>query len=314
MSITVLSPGLLTTVQDLGRTGYQQFGVSVSGAMDPRSCTIANLLVGNPGNTGTLECTLMGGEYRFEVATHFAIAGGDLSPILAGNPIHTYRCYHANPGDTLKFAGIKTGTRCYLAVAGGLDLPLVMESQSTDLKAKIGGFQGRKLEKDDVLPLKQPDQSVKNLPTRGISPEVLSRPVTTLRVVLGPQDDYFTQEGLTTFFSQTYTLTAQSDRMGCRLEGTSISQPGDGNIISDGIAFGGIQVPKEGKPIIMLADRQTTGGYPKIATVISADFRLLGQLKAGDQVNFLQVSVQEAQSALHNQVASLKLLEGILNN
>lgn len=313
MSLTVINPGLLTTVQDLGRTGYQQFGVSVSGAMDPRSCVTANILVGNSTGEGVLECTLIGPELRFEVATHIAICGGDLSPSLSGTPINTYQCHAVSPGDVLKFSGIKTGTRCYVAVAGGLDLPLVMESLSTDLKAKIGGYQGRKLEKGDVLPLKNPNQQVKKLPTRFISPEVQQRPCYSLRVVLGPQDDHFPQESLATFFQETYRLTAQSDRMGCRLEGTAIQQTGDGNIISDGIAFGGIQVPKEGKPIIMLADRQTTGGYPKIAGVITADFRLLGQLKAGDQVQFQQVSIHQAQEALRCQNASYRLLEKMLN-
>lgn len=313
MSIMVRHPGMLTTVQDLGRTGYQQFGVSVSGAMDPRSCVIANILVGNQRGEGVLECTLMGPELQFEVATHIAICGGELSPLLSGRPISTYQCHSVSAGDVLKFGGIKTGSRCYVAIAGGLDLPLVMGSLSTDLKAKIGGFEGRKLEKGDVLPLKNPDQVVRNLPSRLISPEVQIHSCHTLRVVLGPQDDLFPSESLATFFRETYTLTSQSDRMGCRLDGVVIEQIGDGNIISDGISFGGIQVPKEGKPIIMLADRQTTGGYPKIAGVISADFRLLGQLKAGDRVRFVQVTIEQAHDALGCQNASYRLLEKMLN-
>ncbi len=313
MSIRVIQPGLLTTVQDLGRTGYQQFGVSVSGAMDPRSAILANLLVGNSRGEGVLESTMLGPQLEFLQPTHIALTGGDMGAMLGDTPLSTYRCYPVKAGDILKFTGIKTGTRSYLAVAGGLDLPQVMDSLSTDLKARIGGFQGRKLEKDDQIPLRQPEKPVRNPTVRSIAPEVVPRSSYVLRVVLGPQDDHFDPAGLNTFFTSTYTLTGQSDRMGCRLEGGVITQPGDGNIISDGIAFGAIQVPKEGKPIIMLADRQTTGGYPKIATVISADFRILGQLKAGDQVTFQQVTMAEAQEAYRHQEASYTLLEKILN-
>ena len=301
MSITVLNPGLLTTVQDMGRVGYQQFGVSVSGVMDPRAAATANILVGNPEDEAVLECTMLGPQLRFDGANTIALTGGDLMASLDGQPLPTYRAIAVQAGQTLRFQAPKTGCRAYIAFTGGLDIPVVMGSRSTYLKAKIGGFQGRKLEKP------------KNLNERYIYPEFIPRPVYTIRVVMGPQDDAFTEKGIATFLGETYSVTNEFDRMGCRMDGPVIEHVTDGNIISDGIAFGAIQVPTEGKPIIMMADRQTTGGYTKIANVISADFRLLGQLKAGDKVKFEKVSIQAAQEALLNQRAALRTLRRSLD-
>ena len=307
MSITVLNPGLLTTVQDMGRVGYQQFGVSVSGVMDPRSAAIANILVGNPEDEAVLECTMMGPQLLFNQAETIAITGGDLMPTLDGQPMPTYRAVTVQAGQVLRFQAPKTGCRCFIAFTGGLDIPEVMGSRSTYMKAKIGGYQGRKLQKDDVIGFRAPGVP-KNLNIRCMSPEFIPRPVYTLRVVMGPQDDAFTDAGVKTFLSETYTVTSEFDRMGCRLEGAVVEHKESGDIISDGIAFGAIQVPSAGKPIIMLADRQTTGGYTKIANVITADFRIIGQLKAGDKVRFEKVSIAHAQDALLTQRAALRLL------
>ena len=314
MSITVLQPGLLTTVQDLGRTGYQRFGVPVSGAVDPRSAGTANILAGNPEGEAVLECTLLGPRLRFEAAAVIAIAGGDLGPAVDGAPIPNYRVVKVAAGQTLSFSGPKSGCRAYVAVCGGLEVPEVMGSWSTYMKAKMGGFQGRKLEKGDVIPLREPDREPKNLTERGISPEFYPRPVYTLRVVMGPQDDAFPPESIRTLLTGTYAVTNEFDRMGCRLEGPAITHRDSADIISDGIAFGAIQVPSSGQPIVMLSDRQTTGGYTKIANVISGDFRVLGQLKGGDRVRFEAVSIQEAQEALLAQRASLRLLRRSLDS
>ena len=292
MSITILNPGMLTSVQDLGRIGYQQYGVSVSGVMDPRSASIANILVDNDEGEAVLECTMMGPHLRFDAPNIIAITGGDLGATLDGQSIDTYRA---------------------VAFAGGLDIPVVMGSRSTDMKAKIGGYQGRKLQKDDVIAFRAPKTDLKNLGVRHISPEFVPRAEYKLRVVFGPQDDAFTELGAMTFLSSVYTLTPEFDRMGCRLDGELIEHIKDGNIISDGIAFGAIQVPSAGKPIIMLADRQTTGGYTKIANVISADFRILAQLKAGDRVRFEKVSITTAQEALLAQRAALRCLRSAMN-
>lgn len=312
MSITVLNPGLLTTVQDLGRVGYQQFGVSVSGVMDPRAAAIGNILVGNPQGEAVLECTLMGPQLKFETDEVIAITGGDLSPTVDGQSVPAYAALAVKAGQTLSFGAPRAGCRAYIAFAGGLDIPLVMGSRSTYMKAAIGGFEGRKLQKGDALGLRAPVAGYANLHQRAIAPEFVPRPVYTLRVVLGPQDDAFTPEGVATFLGSEYTVTNEFDRMGCRMDGPAIQHKNGGDIISDGIAFGAIQVPGSGKPILMGADRQTTGGYTKIATVISADFRLLAQLKAGDKVRFEAVSVQAAQQALHFQRGALALLADVV--
>jgi len=314
VSITVLNPGLLTTVQDLGRVGYQQFGVPVSGAADPRSATIANILAGNDQNDALLECTLMGPHLQFEEPNCIAITGGNLSPTLDGQPIPMYRVIRVERGQTLRFLAPRTGCRAYIAFAGGLDVPVVMGSRSTYLKAKIGGYQGRKLEKGDFIPFLSPNAELKNIQTRFIYPEFQPRDQYILRVVLGPQDDAFTQAGLDTFLGEIYTVTKEFDRMGCRLEGREIAHVSGGDIISDGIAFGAIQVPSSGQPIIMLSDRQTTGGYTKIANVVTADFRIAGQLKAGDKVAFQRISVQEAQRALIAQRSAMKTLRRAANS
>lgn len=313
MSITVLNPGLLTTVQDQGRWGYQQFGVPVSGACDPHSAAMANIFVSNDPGEGVLECTLMGPQLRFDCDEVIAITGGDLSPSVDGKPIPTYTAVEVKAGQTLRFGAPKTGCRAYLAVAGGFDIPKVMGSQSTYMKAALGGLDGRKLQKGDVLKLKAPVATFANIRQRHISPEFLPRPVYTLRVILGPQDDAFTEKGVADFLGGEYTVTQEFDRMGCRMEGPVIEHKNGGDIISDGIAFGAIQVPGAGKPILMLADHQTTGGYTKIANVITADFRLAGQLKGGDKVRFEKVTVAQAQELLRCQRESMKLLTHVVN-
>ena len=268
---TVLNPGVLTTVQDFGRIGYQQFGVSVSGAMDPRAMRFANLLVGNPENEAVLECTMLGPQLQFDETTIIAVTGGNLGPTLDGQPLKTYCAYKVNAGQTLRFAGLRSGCRAYIAFAGGLDIPEVMGSRSTYMKAKIGGFKGRKLEKGDAIGFRDPKSELFNLDKRNLTPEF--------------------------------------DRMGCRLDGPEIAHKNGGDIISDGIAFGAVQVPSAGKPIVMLADRQTTGGYTKIANVMTADFRILAQLKAGDKVRFEKISVAAAQEALLAERGALKVFK-----
>lgn len=309
MSITILNPGLLTTVQDFGRIGYQQFGVPVSGVVDPRAMSIANILVDNPEDEAVLECTMLGPQIRFNAPNAIAITGGDLGPTIDNQPIPNYAAIRVEAGQVLRFAGLRSGCRAYIAFAGGLDIAPVMGSRSTYMKAKIGGVEGRKLQKDDVIKFRKPNPDLRGLNIRHISPEFVPRLEYKIRVVLGPQDGMFTEHGIETFLSESYVVTPEFDRMGCRLDGEIIEHKGEsGDIISDGIAFGAIQVPTAGKPIIMLSDRQTTGGYTKIANVISADFRILAQLKAGDRVRFAQVSVAAAQDALLTQRAALKTL------
>ena len=313
MSITIVNPGMMTTVQDLGRVGYQQFGVSVSGVMCPRSAILANILVGNEDGEAVLECTMMGPQLQFDTANCIAITGGDLGPTLDGKPIPNYAAIAVQAGQILRFTMPKAGCRAFVSFAGGLDIEPVMGSRSTYMKAKIGGFEGRKLQKGDVIKFRDPKADLPKLDLRHMAPEFRPRAEYTVRVVLGPQDDYFTDEGVATFLSSVYTVTPEFDRMGCRLSGEVIAHKDGGDIISDGISFGAIQVPSSGNPIIMLGDRQTTGGYTKIAGVITADFRILAQLKAGDKVRFEKVSIAQAQDALLAQKGALKCLRGALD-
>lgn len=295
MGILIHNPGMLTTVQDEGRHGFQQYGVSISGAVDRRSLRLANLLVGNTHNEAALEVTIMGPNIEFLHDIAIAITGGDLSPMINGKPIEMYRALKVKNGDVLSFGMCKSGCRAYISFAGGLDVPLIMGSRSTYIKAGIGGYKGRQLKKGDMIQFYAPSADLIFMENRYIKPEDFSSKEKVLRVVLGPQDDCFTDKGISTFLSKPYKVTNEFDRMGCRLEGEVIEHVHDGNIISDGISFGAIQVPSSGQPIIMLSDRQTTGGYTKIANVITADLPIIAQSKVGDIIRFEQMDVEQAQ-------------------
>ena len=308
----ILRPGLLTTVQDGGRMGYQAFGVPVCGAMDWISLTAANILAGNEWDTGALEITGMGPAIRFEQDCVFALAGADFSATLAGQPLAPNGAWLAHKDDVLEMGAAKGGFRTYLAVSGGLDIPKVMESQSTCLAAGFGGFEGRALKKGDQIGLREPQLWLKGLPQRMIDP--LYDPEAPVRVVLGPQNEAFSQQGIETFFESEYKLGVQCDRMGCRLEGPSIAlkEGGSPNILSDGIVMGSIQIPN-GQPIVMMADRQTTGGYVKLGTVITADLPLMAQKRPGDTVRFEQVTVRQAQAARLYRRRKLRNIQGELD-
>lgn len=313
MSIRITNGGLLTTVQDKGRYGYQEFGVPVSGAMDPHSMAIANILVDNDENEAVLEVTLLGPRMEFTQDNIIAVTGGDLAPTLDGAPLPMYTAVLVRAGQTLAFTAPRTGCRAFIAFAGGLALTPAMGSCSTYLKAKIGGLEGRKLDKGDEIAFRAPAVALPNMEKRTLPAVDFRATEHELRVVMGPQNDYFTDAGIATFLSETYSVTNQFDRMGCRLDGTVIEHVKDGNIISDGISFGAIQIPSEGKPIIMLADRQTVGGYTKIATVISADFSEIAQAKAGDKIHFQKVSIQEAQDLYRAKKRWLRALRATLD-
>lgn len=297
MGIVVEKPGILTTVQDAGRFGYQQYGVSPAGPMDTRSFQLANILTGNRPDEGALEFTVAGPSLRFEQDNVIAVTGGDLSPSLDGRPVPMYQAVAVKEGETLSF-GIAHGNGCrgYIAFAGGLDIPLVMGSKSTLMRNKMGGMDGRKLEAKDRIGFAAPAAELPGMEKRRLKPEKFLQGEITLRVVTGPQEDAFSQEELRRFFWYGAEITNEFDRMGCRLKRKEpIRHLKDGNIISDGIALGSIQVPTNGQPIIMLADRQSTGGYAKIGTVISVDLPLLAQSLPGTRVRFIRVSLELAQ-------------------
>lgn len=295
MGIRILKGGMLTTVQDIGRSGYQSQGFSVAGVMDVRSFRIANLLLDNPENEAVLEFTLIGPTLQFTSATIVAITGGDFQPTINGEPAPMYTALYMNKGDILKFGSARTGSRGYIAFSSYLDIPVVMGSRCTNLKSSIGGFKGRKLKADDYIGFRIKRRYLPFFLSRKLPCEDFSQDAACLRVVMGPQDSLISKQGIRTFLNEEYTVTSDFDRMGCRLEGAFIAPKDTSDIISDGIAFGAIQVPSHGKPIILLSDRQTTGGYAKIATVASVDIPKLVQRKTDHKIRFQAVTVQEAQ-------------------
>ena len=300
-TIKILDAGLLTTVQDLGRYGFQRYGVSASGVMDEYSAKIANKLVGNKVGEAVLETTLKGVQIEFLQNTAVAITGGNCDVTLNGTKIELWQSYLVNRGDILKMGICRSGLRNYLAFAGGIDVPIIMNSKSTNLKAKVGGFNGRKLMTGDVLSvgvgsLEAPLTLNKHyIPTYSKDIKV--------GVILGQQDDHFTEAGIKTFLNETYTVTQESDRMGIRLSsvsGATIEHKNGADIISDGITFGAIQVPGSGQPIVMMADRQTTGGYTKIGNVISSDLAKLAQATPGTKVKFVEYTLEQAVQTIKN--------------
>lgn len=295
MGIRILKGGMLTTVQDLGRNGYQSQGFSVAGVMDVRSFKIANLLLDNPENEAVLEITLIGPTLEFTSATIIAITGGDFEPTVNGEPVPMYTALYINKGDILKFGSARTGSRGYIAFSSYLEIPVVMGSRCTNMKSSLGGFKGRKLMAGDYINFRIKRRYLPFFLSRKLDLNEFDQMSAELRVVMGPQDDKFSRQGIETFLNSEYTVTSDFDRMGCRLEGPFIAPKESSDIISDGISFGSIQVPSHGKPIILLSDRQTTGGYAKIATVASVDIPKLVQRKTDHKIRFRAISVQEAQ-------------------
>jgi antagonist of KipI len=309
--IVVVKAGWLTTVQDLGRYGYQQYGVPVAGAMDCFAATVANRLVGNPDQAAVLELTLKGPELQFERKTVIAITGADLSPTIDSGGVPLWESIVVSRGSRLSFCGRRAGARAYLAIAGSLDLPLVLGSRSTHCSSKTGGLEGRPLKPGDILCGGQPVESLDRLIGKRLPPWLLPcyGQSPTLRIVPGPQRGCFPDASLAILTGSSYTVAGESDRMGYRLTGPRIARNGSTQFISDCTAMGALQVPPDAQPILLMADRQTTGGYPKIAVVISADLPLAAQLAPGDTIRFTMCTVSEAQAMLRQRRA---LLDGVL--
>jgi len=297
-TLKILESGLLTTVQDLGRYGYQRYGIAVGGVMDAFSAKVANRLVGNKAEDAVLETTLKGVDIAFVADCVFAVTGGKCACSLNGKPLSLWRAYRARTGDVLKMGICQEGVRNYLAFSGGIDVPLVLNSRSTNLRANFGGFQGRDIKMHDVLrvfPRYLPDIPLLKFKDE-LSP-VYPKEV-RIRVILGQQSDYFTEKGVKTFFADAYKITPDTDRIGMRLLGKKVAHKETADIISDGITFGAIQIIGNGQPVVLMADRQTTGGYTKIGNVITADLHMLAQALQGTKVRFVRVTVEEALEAL----------------
>ncbi|SDE29928.1 biotin-dependent carboxyltransferase family protein [Sporomusa acidovorans] len=327
MKITVLRPGLLSSIQDLGRYGFQKYGVIVSGAMDSYALRVANILVGNEEGEGALEMTLMGPSLRLEQDTLLAITGGNMAPAVNGAAVPLWRPVFVKQGSVLEFKGCKPGCRTYLAVAGGFAIPPVMGSKSTYLRAGIGGFHGRALQQGDILPLTSslPEQAgrlVKQLAGKlqgkffaatdwhaaKMHIPQSSAPI-QVRVTCGSQYEQFTADSKTRFFNQPFQVAAQSDRMGYRLSGMVLELKEPSEMISEAVALGTVQVPPDGKPIILLADRQTAGGYPKIAQVAAVDIALIAQARPGDHIKFQEISHIAAEQLYLEREAYLQQLK-----
>jgi antagonist of KipI len=293
--LTVLFPGPLTTVQDLGRVGYQRFGIAESGSMDTLSAVLANRLLDNPDTAAVLEITLIGPRLRFLAPTWCSLTGADISPRLDGTPFETGASFLAHEGQVLSFGQRRKGLRTYLAIRGGFDVPPILGSRSTYLYAGFGGNEGRALAKGDVLAAPDQDGTLPctcyRLPAAFHLPEDGPREI---RVVMGPHEDRFTAEGLQRFQSGTYEVTPDSNRMGYRLDGPRIEHLDSPIVVSEATPMGAVQIPGEGKPVILLRERGTTGGYTKIACVIRRDVDLLAQMPPGGRLRFVPVTVDEA--------------------
>jgi biotin-dependent carboxylase-like uncharacterized protein len=305
-ALYVADPGLLTTVQDLGRFGYQRVGIPPSGPMDRVAFVVANRLVGNPDRVAALECTIKGPRLEVRQAALVAVAGAPMGFTVNAQEAPSWTAVRVRPGDVLGFQMASAGCRAYLAVAGGIDVPPALGSRATYLRGRLGGLGGRALQKGDALPVGAwpPDAA-----PEGRTVPLALRPAypaeRECRVILGPQDDRFTAEGIRAFLEGPYDVTPQADRMGYRLKGPEIAHARGHDIVSDGIPLGGIQVPGERQPIVLLVDRQTTGGYTKIATVIGADIGAIGQTRPGHRIRFRQVTLEEAHAALAAEAARL---------
>lgn len=289
--LIIKSCGALTTLQDAGRTGYQRYGLSNAGAMDRTALAIANALVGNKLDEATIEFAVFGGELLVEGGeVRIAMAGADCSLDVDGEPVPPLTSRRVAAGSTIRVGAARAGVFAYLAVTGSFDVAPMLGSISVHLRTGVGGLDGTPLKAGDALPLRSHQIEGPDLDLAA-NPEPAPGPI---RVVLGPQDDLFTQAGIETLLSSAYQITAEADRMGYRLSGPKIAHADGFNIVSDGIVTGSVQVPGTGVPIVLLADRQTTGGYPKIATIVRADLARFVQMRPGSQVRFAAVTLQDA--------------------
>ena len=313
MTAIVQRAGFLTSVQDLGRTGFRQFGVSTSGALDPFALRVANLLVANDEAAAGLEITLGGLQLRFEDERIVAWCGGEFDVQIGSRALPAGHVAHLQRGDELKFVRAQIGCRCWLAISGGIDVPVVLGSRSTDLRANFGGFEGRALRDGDVISLGEwPGSSAfakaaadKPSPATGISswtaPHDWASPAShhpNLRFLRGVDWSRFDDVTIQRFTQHEFSVSPDSDRMGVRLDGSELKREEETDLISEAVAPGTVQVPPSGKPILLLGDCQTIGGYPKIAHVITVDLGITAQLRAGDRVRFSEVTLQDAHRLL----------------
>jgi len=295
-ALGVLAAGPGSTIQDGGRHGYLRYGVTGAGPMDPFAHALANRALGNVAGAAAIEVSLGGLEVTAEGGpVAVALAGGAFAVTLDGQALPPAVVVAVEPGAKLKLRAGQAGAWCYLAVSGGFDVPQVLGSAATHTRTGIGGIEGRGLMSGDRLTIV--GASPAEIETGQIIAPLLERPAEAIRVILGPQDDYFADDQIATFLAGPWTISARGDRMACFLDGPKLTHVRGYNIASDGIAMGAIQVPGEGQPIVLMADRQSTGGYPKIATVIGPDLGRLAQARPGTVISFRAVTHGEAVAA-----------------
>ncbi|QHV46077.1 biotin-dependent carboxyltransferase [Bacillus cereus] len=322
MDVEVLHAGMFTTVQDLGRSYYQQFGVPVGGAMDKNALRLINMLVGNEENEAGLEMTILGPKFLIKKTTLLAIGGVDMEPLLNGERIPLWRPILAEEGSMLCFGKVKSGCRAYVTFAGGIHIEGTMGSKSTYIRAAIGGIEGRMMKKGDCFQIGtysemanrfiqdlQKDERIKTkwVISNSVLPKYKKHP--KLRVIADFEYDQFTEESRKAFFTKEYKVSNYADRMGYRVEGEVLNRIEEKEILSSPVTFGTIQVPNGGQPIILMADRQTTGGYPRMGNIISVDLPLLAQLKPGDYVSFEKITLEEAEQLYIEQEINMNLLK-----
>lgn len=323
MAAIVIKPGLLTTVQDLGRRGAQKYGVVVGGAMDTFACRVANLLVNNDIGEAAIEMTVIGPVIQFETDALIAICGGDFSPVIDGREVPQWRAVFVRAGCTLTLHHAAAGSRCYLALGGGIDVPEQMGSRSTYLRAALGGYDGRALAAGDRLRTRRPDRKLLSKlaaqcgdePLTPASPLVFQHMLPNyshdpiVRVVEGTHYGRFTARSRELLFQEFFRVTPQSDRMGYRLQGPPLALEASAELISEAVTFGTVQVPPDGNPIVLMADRQTTGGYPKIAQIAAVDLPVMAQLAPGSTVRFTPIPLADAQRLLQEQETRIRQLQ-----
>ncbi|MDQ0230771.1 biotin-dependent carboxyltransferase family protein [Metabacillus malikii] len=331
MYINVLEQGLLTTVQDLGRTGYQQFGVGATGAMDDVAAKLANLLIGNDENDALLEITVIGPTLRFVQDTLIAIAGADLSATIEGERVPRWKPVFVKAGTVLKFGRPKNGCRAYLAISGGFNVPIIMDSRSTYLRGGFGGYKGRALQRGDMLQMNNKYSKLTQqlltyfhnqrnttpfITVNWTIPPSISKYVENkdaIYFIKGPHFNHLNVEATNEFLTTTYTVTPNSDRMGYRLNGVPLKLSKSLQLLSEAVPVGTIQLPPDGQPIVLMADRQTIGGYPKIGYIATIDLPRLAQFMPGEKVKFKEISVQEAQVTLAERDRVLTLVQNGIN-
>lgn len=333
MSIEVIRPGLLSTIQDEGRTGYRRYGIHPGGVMDTFAARAANMLVGNPRNAAVLEMTMTGLELRFQESQLVSLCGGNLTATVDHLPVPLWRPVLVRAGSVLKFGPCRHGLRCYLALAGGIAAPEVMGSRSTDLKTGLGGLAGRPLRVADLLSTGEPSEEaqgwMKRLEQQGEEsernhrilapawflsererPDYYGRSV--IRVMESKDSSLFSEASLGHFYAEKYVISPQSDRMGYRMQGSrlELNQPLDR--LSEAVTYGTVQVPPDGQPIILMADHQTIGGYPVIAQVAQVDMPILAQARPGTRISFAQITHDQARQLYMEQEINMQLMDKLI--